>query len=160
MITGLTAHAANIASQHRLVIRSNEYPPNYEAITKVFNLTGYKPIFCWSPWIFNPHKVAVPPELMAHEQAHADRQVDGPAAWWERYLADDQFRLIEEIAAHTVEYLVLCQGAKDRAHRRRIMSYVANRLCSPIYHYQPRLPADRARSWLKLALKEAGKSPL
>jgi hypothetical protein len=134
-----------------------EYPPNYDDIAKVFDLKGHTPIFAWAPWIYNPHKTSIGLELIAHEIVHVRRQGIDPGAWWRRYLADENFRLAEEILAHVAEYEVLCQQAKTRADRRKIMHYICARLCSPLYGYKPRVPYDRARQFMKMALKEGSK---
>jgi hypothetical protein len=129
-----------------------EYPPNYEAITKAFDLTGYKTIFAWDSYIYNPHHIPIGPQLMAHETVHGTRQLGDPERWWNLYLADEKFRLSEEIVAHVAEYFVLCQG-KTRNDRRGQLDYVAKRLCAPIYNYKPPLTLERAKRLLKEAIR-------
>jgi hypothetical protein len=144
-----------------VIIKPGEYPPNYEAINKRFSLDKleneiYKPFFCWGLFIYNPHNAFVGPELFAHEQEHSARQGLNPGGWWDQYIGDDTFRLIEELAAHVIEYKVLVEHhGKTRGQRRQLFHHTASRLCAPLYGYQPRLPYDRAREFLKKAIKQA-----
>jgi hypothetical protein len=141
----------------------NEFPPNYAAISERFGLDKldtktFKPIFAWGLFIYNPHNAFIGAELMAHEEVHSSRQNFNPERWWYSYLTDDNFRFVEELAAHVIEYKVLVQHhGKTRDQRRQLFHYVAARLCSPMYGYKPKLHYDRARHFLKLALKEAEK---
>lgn len=142
---------------------SFEYPPNYAAIEKRFRLDylKLKPFFAYGIHIYNPHRVQIPLELLEHERVHSARQGENPAGWWEHYIADDNFRLIEELAAHVIEYKVLVEHhGQTRDSRRRLFHYVATRLRSPMYGYHPPLPYDRAREFLKKAIKEAERPPL
>ena len=140
-----------------------DFPPNYEAINRRFRLDQFdkkkfKPIFAYGLFIFNPHRTKIPLELFEHEKVHSARQGSNPAGWWDQYLADDNFRLIEELAAHVIEYKVLVDHhRKTREARRRIFHHVASRLRSPLYGYQPPLHYDRAREFLKKGLKEIDK---
>lgn len=134
------------------IIVSTDYPPNYAEIEKTFDLRNLTPIFAFSPLVYNPHNTKIPGELVAHEAVHINRQGSDPAGWWKRYLADENFRLAEEILAHVAEYRRLCDDAKTRAQRRQVMHYVAARLRAPIYGYKPSLPYDRAKQFLKMAL--------
>lgn len=135
-----------------------EFPPNYDEIVKRFGpgLDSSKPIFAYCPYVYNPHRVQIGPELVAHETVHCQRQGGSPGLWWQRYLADDNFRMAEEILAHVAEYEVLCQG-RDRNARRQVMHYISNRLVAPMYGYTPRVPPDRGRQLLKMAMQKAEK---
>ncbi len=98
------------------------FPPNYPAINRAFNVRG-KPILFAYGAIYNPSRIKIPDHLMAHEAVHIARQGDDPAAWWERYIGDRQFRLDEEIAAHQAE----CR------HSPHLAEDIAQRLASPLY---------------------------
>lgn len=136
---------------------TTDYPPNYEEICKVFPLKGYKPIFAYAPYIFNPHKVMIGPDLLEHETVHGIRQGRDPETWWKRYMAEDNFRLAEEVFAHVAEYRFLEQG-KDRVGRRRVFDYLVKRLCEPMYGYNPPLSYGRGRDVLKWALRQQVKA--
>lgn len=115
----------------------NAFPPGYEAIAATFDLRGIKPIFAWGDKIFNPHGIAIGPELLAHERVHGDRQklnAAGAAGWWQRYLADPKFRLEEELLAHRAEYRAYCaNGNFTRNQRRIVLRHIAQRLASRLY---------------------------
>lgn len=140
-----------------IVLIKKEPPPNYDVIRAAFDLSGYKPIFAYSPNIYDPDGVGVPPELIAHEEVHIKRQGMFPATWWKSYIADENFRLAEEILAHIAEYYVLANGRR-RPQRREIFNEVAKRLRSPIYGYKPALSEDRSKKLLKMAIREGNKS--
>ena len=133
-----------------------ELPPNYEAIRRAFDLIGQRPIFAFSPYIYNPHCVEIGPELIAHEQVHITRQGALPATWWESYIADENFRLAEEILARVAEYLVLT-NASTRQQRRQVFNTMAKRLRAPLYGYKPTLSEERSKKLLKMALREGVK---
>lgn len=139
------------------IIIKHEFPPNYDAIAAAFDLKGQKPVFAYAPDVYDPHRNGVPPEIIAHEQVHIKRQGDFPAQWWEQYIADENFRVTEELMSHVAEYYVLANG-KGRPERRRIFAYVAERLRSPIYGYRPALSEERSKRLLKMALREGDRT--
>jgi hypothetical protein len=57
-------------------------------------------IYAFGGFIYNPTHMTIPPELMAHETVHGQRQGDNPLGWWEQYLGDMNFRIVEELLAH------------------------------------------------------------
>jgi hypothetical protein len=114
-----------------------DFPPNYVAIALAFDLRGRKPVFAWWDVIFNPHGIEIGPELMAHEALHADRQKRWPGgaeAWWQQYIADPRFRLMEELLAHVAEYRAYLETNGDtRQVRRVVLARLATRIASPLY---------------------------
>jgi hypothetical protein len=109
-------------------------PPNFAAIVKVFPQAAFWPVLiCYGDTIYNPQRVRVTDEVMAHEGAHSQRQNGNPEPWWERYLADRKFRLDEEIIAHRVEYRYFCAMGHARHQRRAGLKQIAQRLASPLY---------------------------
>lgn len=110
-----------------------DYPPNYAAIIAAFPAAETaKPIFAYGDVIYNPHRIMIGTHLMRHESVHGERQNGDPAAWWVNYIADPQFRLDEEVAAHAAEYQSMCAGI-TRNQRRRVLRMIARRLASPLY---------------------------
>lgn len=149
---------------------SHEFPPIYDDIVKVFPTFGNaKPIFSWGDTIYQPFsKEPLSPELIAHEAVHGLRQASDFAnkgrppeerpqdyetairAWWRRYLDDPAFRLEEEIPAHRAELGVLLENAKSRDERRFYYTYIAERLCAPLYRFPKTLiNVSKARVILK-----------
>jgi hypothetical protein len=111
------------------------FPPLYAEILAAFpEAARCKPIFAWGGKIYNPHKVEVSRELVAHETVHGERQGVNPEAWWRRYIAEPQFRLMEELLAHAAEYRAHCDNpGVTRNQRRIILRHVARKLAAPLY---------------------------
>lgn len=110
------------------------FPPNIAAIAAVFPAAmNVGVLFAWGDSIFNPSGIEIPPELMAHEKIHGDRQLAmGVEAWWDRYLKDPDFRYEEELVAHRAEYQHIC-ATMSRQQRRYYLAQIAKRLSSPLY---------------------------
>lgn len=106
------------------------FPPNYRAINKAFNVRGQTVWFCYGPVIYNPSRVVVPAPILAHERVHSAQQGTDPAQWWDRYIADREFRLSQEIPAHRAEYgWWVSHGDPGE----RMLDTIAMRLASPLY---------------------------
>lgn len=136
-----------------------ERPPIYDKICAKFPLVPMKRgvIYAWGRTIFNPDKIVIPKDLAIHEAMHGIRQeayVDprggegGIIAWWNRYLDDHDFRLVEEVMAHKAEATALIEkyGA-SRVARRKITAHVAARLANPIYQFK--IARDEAQRLLE-----------
>lgn len=113
-----------------------EPPPNATEIEKVFPgvTNGIKPIlFCYGYTIYNPAKIVIPIQLIAHEAVHALQQdTYDKDEWWDDYLEYSSFRLHQETDAHRIE--IQCFNEHNNRHLRR--SYrkdVARRLAGPLY---------------------------
>ncbi len=83
------------------MIERKEYPPNYYQIIDRFpKVAAMTVIFAYDGAVYNPKGVFIPRHLEVHEMMHLVRQEQhdgGTEAWWKQYLADDDFRLFEEI---------------------------------------------------------------
>ncbi len=116
-----------------------EYPPNFADIAAAFpgaHREGV--IFAYHPYVYKPHgEPELPPELVAHEQVHLDRQAVGGGVeqWWADYIAYAPFRFYEEKLAHFAgaKFLAEQEANCNRAARRRISTWVGRRLASPLY---------------------------
>lgn len=83
----------------------NTYPPNFELIQSILPTSKERPaIFCYGNTIHNPYGLDVKPELIFHEQIHANQQGKKPDEWWTHYLTDTQFRLRQEVEAYGAQY--------------------------------------------------------
>lgn len=116
------------------------FPPNYHDINRAFDVRGKPIIFAYGDTIYNPSRIKLPPQLIAHEAVHQARQGNNPRGWWERYIAEPAFRLDEEIPAHIAEYKVMA----DRADCEIYLFRIAGRLASPLYGSL--ISAERARA--------------
>lgn len=121
-----------------------ERPPNYDRILAAFPNAGKKGVlFAYGPNIFNPSDVFIPEWLLAHERKHCERQFD-PEQWWDRYIADSEFRYNEELLAHVEEYLAQARTIRDSNALARLGLSTANRLVAPLYNYQPSRSLNKA----------------
>ena len=123
------------------------YPPLYKEIVEKFPDAREKGvIFSWGDKIYNPSGGHIPPQIIAHEAVHGERQFlfspDGDTEfasqesvrlWWMRYLESPEFRLAEELPAHQEEYKVYCKLVKDRERRANYLHKLACRLAGPLY---------------------------
>jgi len=110
-----------------------DYPPIFDEIDAVFHI-GTKPvIFSYGASIYNPQGVSIPPQLIAHEAVHGERQQWDVKGWWRRYIDSPQFRLEEEIPAHVAEYQWLVRDGRSRNERRMALKRTAKRMASPLY---------------------------
>lgn len=111
-------------------------PPNIEAIYAAFpDAKGGSILYAWGQTIYNPKGVHIPTHLLAHEAVHGMRQVakEGIEGWWAKYIADPEFRYVEELAAHKVEFAVMAEQIRDRNARAKVLHHVAMKLASPLY---------------------------
>lgn len=136
----------------------HEFPPLYAEMQAAFpGMRGIKPIFAWGDVIYNPHRIAITPQLEVHESVHAERQLKfrlpehtdaaiaeletradfqhwRVEAWWRRYMADPAFRLMEELLAHAAEYRAYIDSPTCNRHiRRAALKAIAQRMASPLY---------------------------
>jgi hypothetical protein len=112
-----------------------DYPPMFDEIDAVFHVKGKPVIYAWGDKIFNPQRIVIGAELLAHEEVHGVRQLKmlgGVTDWWKRYLDSPKFRLDEEVQAHWAEYHVLATMG-NRHQRKAALKQTAVRLASPLY---------------------------
>ena len=82
------------------------FPPNVNQIEERFSV-GTGTIFTYAPSVYVPSGRPLTGSLIAHERVHIGQQGDDPAAWWDRYLDDVEFRLEQEVEAHRAEWAFL-----------------------------------------------------
>lgn len=112
------------------------YPPNFAAIAQVLPLAKrHGVIFTYGERVYTgDSEPVVSPALKAHEAVHSQRQTEiGVEKWWERYLAEDAFRLEEELLAHRAEYRAFKGWTKDRNQVAQALHQIATRLSSGLY---------------------------
>lgn len=112
-------------------------PPNFLAIIEKFPraLRG-QTIYAYAPNIYNPTAMVIPKALLAHEAVHIVRQGDDAGGWWEKYIADPEFRLREEIDAHEAEARsILDDIGWNRKSRKQVSAICGERLAAPLYEY-------------------------
>lgn len=73
-----------------------------------------------------------------HEQVHVVQQGKmGKDAWWDLYLSDDHFRLLQEIEAYTAEVNAIRTNTDltTREQRRSYIDHIIESISGPIYGY-------------------------
>ena len=81
-----------------------EQPPFLLKIVSAGMRPQFDTIFPWSPNIFNPSGLDIPPDIFIHEVVHIRQQGNNPEAWWQRYLNDSGFRFEQELEAFAGQY--------------------------------------------------------
>ena len=115
------------------MIIKNEKPPNWEKINKAFVLREGT-IFTYGNIIFNPDGGSIDYPLMAHEIVHSVQQEKiGIETWWNRYLADKDFRASQEVMAYQRQYQEARKSIKDRNRLFMFLRRLAKELSSETY---------------------------
>lgn len=113
---------------------SHDYPPNIEAIRKVFDIKDRNDIvFTYGDTIHNPSKGKLTDSLIAHELVHTGQQALEPDKWWEKYLEDPAFRLSQEVEAYQEQYRFFISRYKDRNRRAVFLYKIASDLSGKMY---------------------------
>lgn len=110
----------------------HDWPPNIAKIRAVLPVTECN-IFAYGGKIYSPGAATLPPWLIAHEQVHFNQQGWWPAQWWRKFLKSPEFRLLQEIPAHQVEYRAFCALCHDRNKQSVYLGAMAKRLAAPMY---------------------------
>jgi len=111
----------------------HENPPNIDQIRLRFDLSGFTPVFAYGDCLYNPSGQDISPDLMAHEEHHAQQQKHYRVSdWWSRYLVDDSFRFHQELEAFGEQYKFI-YNKLDRHYRRQYLKEFAKQLSSKMY---------------------------
>jgi hypothetical protein len=128
-----------------------ERPPVYDRCVDVFGkaaIVGKPILWSWGDRIYNPEDVDIPPELFAHEAAHAAQQgteEKGIRRWWDNYLRDPKFRFEEEVLGHRAEWFNYVR--RHPGHNcGPVLEAMAKRLAGDLYGNM--VPLDIARATL------------
>lgn len=110
-----------------------EYPPNYKAITKTFKIEGRNTIvFTYGDTLYIPSGNRPDKPLMRHEETHARQQLAmGIESWWARYLADSDFRFMQELEAYRNQYRSMAELPFE--NRIGYLNHIATDLAGPMY---------------------------
>lgn len=112
-----------------------DWPPNKNELAQFFplDLPNYKPIFPWGKdIIYNPHEEEIPPDVMFHEQVHAEQQGEFPERWWQRYALDKEFRKEQEVEAYAKQ-LQFVKNSLNAKAVKECLDDLADNLSSPLY---------------------------
>lgn len=112
-----------------------DYPPNYIAITKAFNIKGKTGIvFTYGDTLYVPGgpDVEIDKHLMRHEETHTRQQEPiGADVWWQEYLKDEVFRFEQELEAYRNQYRSMGQLSLEQ--RLRYLDHIASDLSGAMY---------------------------
>ena len=75
----------------------------------------------------------IPDWLVPHEKVHVIQQsLITPKVWWEKWLADPNFRFEQELEAYRVQYKWVCEN-KSESEAKKLLSDFANNLSGAMY---------------------------
>jgi hypothetical protein len=121
----------------------------YADIVKRFAVTA-KTVFAWGDTVYNPGRIDIPEDLMAHEEVHSKQQaaIGGPRVWWDNYLKDTGFVRDMEAEAYGRQFVVLSLRIKDRNARFQALRSLATHFSGPLYDHV--VSFDEAMKLIKL----------
>lgn len=107
-------------------------PPNYDEILQHFKPTA-NAVFVYGDTCYCPDGRPLSVDVAEHELVHVRQQGDDPAAWWQRYFEDAEFRFEQELEAYRTQYAFAKKHLKDRNELIRYAHNLAADLASPMY---------------------------
>ena len=114
---------------------TTEYPPKdiYNECVKRFGVSFERgTVFTYYPNI-HTYRGDMSDDLYIHELTHIAQQKDiGAEIWWEKYLADDQFRLEQEIEAYQNQWVFAIENY-NRAYRKILRKHIVECLSGKMY---------------------------
>lgn len=113
----------------------NEKPPIWEEAHKHFKIDDGKTFYTYGRCIYNPAGLKLPDHIVAHEKVHMAQQeaIGGPDIWWEKYFADPEFRMHEELEAYREQYRFYKNIHQNRRKREIFLEEIAKHLSSGMY---------------------------
>jgi hypothetical protein len=119
----------------KVEIKDISEAPNLQELKDKFNVSENDVIISYGDSIFCPNK-QMTRDLLVHELVHCDRQGfnrNTARHWWEKYIDDKQFRLVEEATAFRQQYLYCCKIYKDKNRQNKILCALGSELASERY---------------------------
>ncbi len=113
---------------------SRELPPNYEEICKTLSPTS-ETVFTYGDTLHIPQNIdlnRLEDHLLVHEEVHSKQQID-PVEWWNKYLADPEFRLEQELQSYGAQYAFIKQKNILAKWKKGFLERIAADLASPMY---------------------------
>ena len=101
---------------------SHEKPPIYEQCKKEFGIDWESIVITYGDTVYSKHPLSE--DLKAHEKVHIEQQTTmGKEIWWDKYFADPDFRLSQEVPAYKAQ-LEFAKNNYNRAGRRRSEKHI------------------------------------
>jgi O6-methylguanine-DNA--protein-cysteine methyltransferase len=110
----------------------HEFPPNIKDIEKVLKPSDTA-MFCYGDTIYSPHLKQIDTAYIMHETMHSMQQRDKPQEWWDKYLKDPEFRLVQELEAYQVQHRFNVKSGLGRDAVALRLSHMAQALSSEMY---------------------------
>lgn len=112
---------------------SPQKPPNYEEISKHFDVKDKPIVYTYGDTIYNvPEGYVVPNHLMMHEFTHSKFQGDNPEEWWNKYFIDKDFRLEQELSAYAIQYHYARENTTTK-NADKLLDMISHDLASEVY---------------------------
>lgn len=111
-----------------------ELPPNYEAIAKTLN-PNENTVFTYGNTLYAPNITddkQIEDHLWIHEETHEKQQIN-PQKWWNRYIAEPEFRMDQELEAYGNQYAFVCKKNLNAKIKKGFLERIASDLCSSLY---------------------------
>lgn len=102
-------------------------------------------MFTYAPYIYVPGGQKLNPDIYVHETIHLKQQGADPKTWWARYIAEDEFRLSQELEAYGAQLAMFNDGGN------RVFEYMKDRLAQDLSSefYGKLIPFGEAASKLR-----------
>ena len=108
------------------------FPPNYDKIKLKFPVTEGT-VYTYGSDLFAPYfAYTIPDDLMIHEETHSQQQFTDPEGWWDRYIADPDFRLRQELHAYRAQYQFFSKH-HSRNDSYKLLTFIAHDLSGELY---------------------------
>lgn len=119
----------------RVMKITNEFPPNYEVVRRVFpTCEEQRAVFTYGDTVYNPFNTTITKDLEVHEKTHSERQaVMGADNWWARYIEDVDFRGEEELLAYAHQYAFVKRNVNEPGLAEWLLDKCAEALSSRLY---------------------------
>ena len=72
-------------------------------------------------------------DLLAHEGNHIIQQGNDPKEWWEKYLADDEFRYGQELECYQKQYEWISKRITNKSEKFKLLRHYAAALSGGMY---------------------------
>lgn len=129
----------------------HEFPPIIDKIKAVLTIPEKGVLFTYKGKVYAPDTENVPTELLVHENVHIVQQGEDSDGWWDKYLTDKSFRLLQELEAYATQYLFV----KLRTTAKQYEPYL-DTLCEIVSSemYGGLINASQAKTRLRLLAKQ------
>jgi len=113
-----------------MIKMSNEKPPNWNKLVKLFGVEWGTVVVTWG----DTYYCAVPlsTDVVVHESVHMRQQIN-PKKWWKRYYKDVDFRIEQETEAYREQFKFVRRNTKDRNVIFKVQDQLARDLSGKMY---------------------------